>query len=106
MQAIITERDKLRGQLNALKSQTQVTVDRRPLGAMVASAPDGAQVTVLSMAAQLTRSEREALQKAVSADYLEERGMREGTHGEILNDRGRTLFEVGFTRAIRKVLGE
>lgn len=28
------------------------------------------------------------------------------SHGEILNDRGRTLFEVGFAKAIRKVLGE
>ena len=61
-------------------------------------------VTVLAMAAQLTPSEREALQKAVSAHYLEERGLREGSHGEIVNARGRTVFEVGFARAIRKVL--
>src|SRR5471032_3262809 len=46
-------------------------------------------------AAQLTPSEREALQKAVSADYLEQCGLREGSHCEILNERGRTLFEVG-----------
>jgi hypothetical protein len=61
-------------------------------------------MVVLSMAVQLTPSECEALQ-VVSADYLEERGLRKGTHGEILNDRGRTLFEVGFARAIREVLG-
>jgi hypothetical protein len=53
----------------------------------------------------LTPSEREALQKAVSASYLEERGLKEGSHGEIVNERGRTVFEVGFARAIRKVLG-
>ena len=63
-------------------------------------------VAVLALSAQLTPSEREALQKAVTADYLEERGLREGSHGEILNDRGRMLFEVGFARAIRKVLGD
>lgn len=56
------------------------------------------------MGAQLTPSEREALRKAVSADYLEERGLREGSHGEIVNERGRTVFEVGFARAIRKML--
>lgn len=55
------------------------------------------------MAAKLTPSEREALQKAVSAEYLEERGLREGSHGEIVNERGRTVFEVGFARAIRKI---
>uniref|UniRef100_UPI003F49895B gamma-mobile-trio protein GmtX n=1 Tax=Cupriavidus necator TaxID=106590 RepID=UPI003F49895B len=104
MQAIIAERDKLKAQLNVLKANIQVTVDRRPLGAAIAAAPGAQPVTVLAMAAQLTPSEREALQKAVSADYLEERGFREGSHGEIVNERGRTLFDVGFARAIRRIL--
>lgn len=105
MQAIISERDKLKAQLNVLKANTQVTVDRRPLGATISAVPGAQPVAVLALSAQLTPSEREALQKAVSADYLEERGLHEGSHGEIQNDRGRTLFEVGFARAIRKVLG-
>lgn len=104
MQAIIAERDKLKAQLNVLKANTQVTVDRRPLGATVASSPGMQPVAVLALSAQLTPSEREALQKAVSADYLEERGLKEGSHGEIVNGRGRVVFDVGFTRAIRKVL--
>ncbi|SOE91567.1 hypothetical protein SAMN05446927_8501 [Caballeronia arationis] len=104
MQAIIAERDKLKAQLNVLKANAQVTVDRRPLAATVATVPHAQPVTVLAMAAQLTPSEREALQKAVSAHYLEERGLQEGSHGEIVNARGRTVFEVGFARAIRKVL--
>jgi hypothetical protein len=106
MQAIIAERDKLKAQLNVLKANTQVTVDRRPLGATVSTDP-GAQLTAVpTLSAQLTPSEREALQKAVSADYLEERGLKEGSHGEIVNERGRTMFEVGFARAVRKVLGD
>jgi hypothetical protein len=106
MQAIIAERDKLKAQLNVLKANTQVTVDRRPLGATIAAAPRAQPVAVLALSAQLTPSEREALQKAVSPDYLEERGLREGSHGEIVNERGRTMFEVGFARAIRKVLSD
>lgn len=106
MQAIIVERDKLKAQLNVLKANTQVTVDRRPLGAIVSAASGTQPVTVLALSAQLTPSEREALQKAVSHNYLEERGLREGSHGEIVSDRGRTVFEVGFARAIRKVLGD
>ncbi|MDH0513600.1 gamma-mobile-trio protein GmtX [Comamonas terrigena] len=105
MQAIIAERDKLKAQINVLKAHTQVTVDRRPLGATISAAPGTLPVAVLSLSAQLTPSEREALQKAVSASYLEERGLKEGSHGEIVNERGRTVFEVGFARAIRKVLG-
>lgn len=106
MQAIIAERDTLRASINILKSKALITLDRRPLGATISSAPGSQPTVVLEMAAQLTPSEREALQKAVSADYLEERGLREGSHGEIVNERGRTIFEVGFTRAIRKVLGK
>lgn len=105
MQAIITERDKLKAQLNVLKANAQVTVDRRPLGATVSSALGAQPVAVLALSAQLTPSEKEALQKAVSADYLEERGLKEGSHGEIVNERGRVVFEVGFARAIRKMLG-
>lgn len=104
MQAIIAERDKLKAQLNVLKANTQVTVDRRPLGATMAAAPGTQPVTVVAPSAQLTPSEREALQNAVSADYLESQGLREGSHGEIVNARGRIVFEVGFARAIRKVL--
>jgi hypothetical protein len=106
MQAIIAERDKLKAQLNVLKANTQVTVDRRPLGATIVTTPGEHPLAVLSLSAQLTPTEREALQKAVSPNYLEERGMREGSHGEIVNERGRTMFEVGFARAIRKVLGD
>ncbi len=105
MQAIIAERDKLKAQLNTLKAHTQVTVDRRPLGATVVSNPSAGPIALLMMAGQLTPSEREALQKAVSANFLEDQGWSEGSHGEVLNERGRTIFEVGYTRAIRRVLG-
>jgi hypothetical protein len=105
MRAIIAERDKLKAQLNVLKANTQVTVGRHPLGATVSSTPGTQPVAVLALSTQLTPSERVALQKAVAADYLEERGPKEGSHGEVVNERGRTMFEVGFARAVRKVLG-
>lgn len=104
MQATIAERDKLKAQLNMLKSHTQLTIDRRPVGE-VASPSAGAQTVIMASAAvQLTPTEREALESAISVGYLAERGLREGTHGEIVNERGRTIFDVGFARAIRKVL--
>lgn len=55
MQAIVTERDKLKAQLNTLKAHTLVNVDRRPLGATVTSAT-GTPVVVLKLSAQLTPS--------------------------------------------------
>jgi hypothetical protein len=63
-------------------------------------------VAVLALSAQLTPTERDALQKAVSADHLDEQGLKEGSHGEILNKHGRRMFEIGFAWAIRKVLGD
>lgn len=91
MQAVIAECDKLKARLNVLKANTQVTVDQRPSGATNSAAPGTPPVAVLALSAQLTPSERETLQKTVSASHLEE--------------RGRTVFEVGLARAIRKVLG-
>ncbi|MFL9886240.1 gamma-mobile-trio protein GmtX [Paraburkholderia agricolaris] len=105
MQTIIGERDKLRAEVNLLKASTQVVVDRRPVGVRAPGAAIVLPTTTSGHIAQLTPSEREALEKSVSADYLERHGLREGSHGEIVNERGRTVFDVGFARAIRKVLG-
>lgn len=104
MQAIIAERDTLKAQFNTLQAQCQPTIDRRPGAFSTATVPDG-QVTVLSPSAQLTPTEREALRQAVSPEYLDQQGLREGSHGEILNERGRTLFDVGFATGLRKLLG-
>ena len=97
MQTVIVERDKLQTQLDTLKANTQINVDRRP------AAPTQ---TLLASTAQLTPSELEALQKAVNPGYLEQNGMQEGSRGEILSDRGRKLFDAGFASALRKLLGD
>ncbi|EMB2830540.1 TPA: gamma-mobile-trio protein GmtX [Stenotrophomonas maltophilia] len=106
MQGIIAERDRLKSQLNLLKAHTQVTVDRRPLGATISATGVAPPLAVFTLSEQFTPSEREALRKAISPDYLQERGLKEGTHGEIINERGRVVLEVGFARAIRKILGD
>lgn len=102
MQTIIAERDQLQAQLNIIKANSLIIVDRRPT---IAPAPPSQSPTVLPPLEQLTPSEREALQKAVSPGYLEERGMHEGDGGEIVNKSGRIVFEVRFAHAIRKLLG-
>lgn len=106
MQSIISERDKLQTQINTLKANYHVTVDRRPLGATVISSPSTGPTFVLEMKAQLTPSERDALRKAISPEFLNYQDWREGSHGEIFNSVDRVIFDVGFTTAIRKVLGD
>lgn len=106
MQAVIVERDKLKAQLNTLKANTKVVVDRRPLGGQVVTARGTLPQVVMTPSDQLTDSERQALRQAISADFLERRGWREAAHGEIVTDKGRTIFDPGFATAVRKLLGD
>lgn len=104
MEGVIIERDKLRGENNLLRSLPRGIIDKRPLGATIAFPDETAGVAVVNVGARLTNSERRALQKAVNAEFLADNGWVEGPHGEVLNERGRTVFDVGFASAIRKVL--
>lgn len=106
MEGALIERDKLRGENNLLRTLPRGIIDKRPLGATIAYTAESESVAVLSVGARLTESERSALRKAIDQTLLADNGWVEGSHGEILNDRGRTIFEVGFAVAIRKVLAE
>lgn len=100
----LIERDKIRAELNMLKSQTQVIVDMRPLGAEIAKG--ASNVAVIEMAAQLTDSERNALIAAIDTKALAQRKWRIGDTGEILDQHDRFIFFPGFTTAIAKILGQ
>lgn len=106
MEGVIIERDKLRGENNLLRTLPRGIIDKRPLGATVAFTEDAKSVAVLTLNAQLTESERTALRKAVSKEVMEHNGWTEGSHGQVVTSSGRTIFEVGFTTSIRKMLAE
>lgn len=103
MQAAIAERDDLRAKVNLLKSQMQITIDQRPLG--VSLSKSGSPAAILEVGARLTTSERQALEKSISNDFLVHEGWEVGAHGEITNQSGRTVYDVGYVTAIRKILG-
>lgn len=102
MQSVIIERDKLKAQLALLKSKSSIVVNQRPLGATIAPGDEG--VPVLEIGAQLTDSERDALQQAISKTFLADQGWEIGQDGDVITTTGRTLFEPGFVTAIHKVL--
>jgi len=52
----------------------------------------------------LTAIEREVLTNAISTDFLDRMGWREGAHGEIYKDK-RVIYDPGYTKAIRRILG-
>lgn len=98
VQQAFVERDRLLAELKLLKSVTMLQIDRRPQG-NAASTEAGVSESLV-----LTESEKAALERAVQAAFLLDEGWQEGKSGEILNERGRKIFDIGFTHAIRRVL--
>ena len=54
---------------------------------------------------QLTGFEKQALLRSISREFLQDRGWEEIELGEIVNEKGRTIFDPGFATAIRKIIG-
>lgn len=100
----LIDRDRLRAEVNLLKSLTHLNLDHSPSAPEVVVTPPQNDSSSQAPAVVLTPSEREALERAISAEFLDDQGWTEGRSGEVLNEKGRRLFEPGFTRAIRKLL--
>ena len=107
---LMRERDKLRGEVSILKSQTKLVIDRRPAhdAAEVALTPDGSMTLHMPATTALNPLEREALAHAVSQELFTAEGWSEEKNGRVVRDLGagrtRTVFKPGFTTAIRKLL--
>lgn len=99
VQKVITERNKLKAQLNTLRAATTLVIDRRPIETRTAKGH-------FEAANGLTDSERKALSKTLSPAFLAEQGWTEIEFGEIVSSRGRTLFDPGFATGLRKLLGD
>ncbi|MBS0343938.1 MAG: hypothetical protein JSS56_25830 [Proteobacteria bacterium] len=100
VQAMAIERDKFRNEVNMLKAQTNLFIDRSPTLTM----PAARRTQASHEGFRLTMAEREALENSISPEFLAAEGWHEGRSGELLNDAGRTFFQAGFTRAVRKAL--
>lgn len=105
VQALIIERNLLKQERDTLKQNANFTIDMRPIASDVVFPDDGPAIAIITPVAQMTASERQALERAISSEFLDEQGWIESKLGEIANSRGRTIFLPGFTTAIRKILG-
>jgi hypothetical protein len=100
---IIAERNRLRAEINLLKANANIVIDRRVLPGQIEISKEGQIVQVIERGGDLSASEKEALVKAISSEFFRQEGWSEGANGEIFNSRGRKLFDVGFANAIRKL---
>ena len=100
MGSVLAENTKLKGQVNLLKRQVEMIVDKRPIELQRTSRP----VEVLQPSTGLTHSEIEALTNAVSASLMESEGWTVDGNGRVKNAKGRVLYKPGYVTAIKKVL--
>jgi hypothetical protein len=100
---VIAERDRLRGEVKLLRENAHVVVDRRILPGHINITPTGEVIQVVSSAG-LSETEKRALGRAISPEFFSHEGWSEGSNGEILNSRGRKLFDIGFINGIKKII--
>ncbi|WP_321920532.1 gamma-mobile-trio protein GmtX [Paraburkholderia tropica] len=101
--AIVAERNRLRSEINLLKSQAEIVIDRRGWNGHTVPTVGGSTPGQAPASSILTAMEAEAVRKAISPQFLMDEGWREGQRGEIVNDRGRVLFDIGFVPALKKL---
>lgn len=101
---IIAERNRFRNELNTLKAQSELIVDKRPTQNFGQKAENGA-VQILP-ALKLNDLEIEALKAAVSDDFFEVRDWTVSQAGQVKDESGREIYKHGYVNAIKKILKE
>jgi len=110
VEQILRERNMLRAEVNLLKSQANITIDRRPRAAprRAEFTSDGTMAVEVVTGHALNQLEREALEHSVSKELWLQEGWKEEKNGRVVRDLGqertRTIFKPGFAAAVRKIL--
>ncbi len=106
IQSLVHERDKLKAQVNTLKSSIVIGLDLKD--SHFALALKNSRLPLAQKTGpqplSLTPSEVEALEDVLSKRFQEENNLTESPFGELQSVNGREIFRTGFTIAIRKIL--
>jgi hypothetical protein len=86
--------------VNVCKSQGEVIIDRRK----IAHQPAPSATPEVFLPTTITDVEREALEEAISDEFLSGMDWKEGNKGRIKNNKGRTVYKAGYVTALRKIL--
>ena len=102
---IIAERNRYRTQLNILKNQVEVVIDKRPVRQFDASAEHSVQL-LSSLKGIVSDNELKALRFAASDECIERQGWLVTQAGQVKNELGVEVFPRGFMSGLRKLVGE
>jgi len=102
MGAVLAENKKLRGEVNLLKTNTEVFIDQTTKQPSYQNSRDVIQI--LPASTGLTDSEKEALRHAISDKLMQDEGWSQDEYGRILNDKQRPIYKVGYVTAIRMII--
>lgn len=101
---ILAERRRYLAELNLLKSQKDIVVDRRPNVVDIAQESESVQL-LPSLKGVLSDMEITALRAAVSDDFFDKQGWMVTRAGQVKGDSGE-IYKHGYVPAIRKILKE
>jgi hypothetical protein len=101
---IIAERNRYRNELNTLKAQSDLIVDRRPEQHFEQPVESG--VVQLVHALNLNDMEVEALKAAVSDEFFDYREWTVSAAGQVKDENKREIYKHGYVNAIKKILKE
>ncbi len=97
---ILATNAKLQREVNLLKQQAEIIIDRRTIPLATTKQQDS-QLT--GVAENLTTTESIALSHAISNELMEQEGWTIEKSGRVVNSLGRTIFKAGFTSAIQQI---
>lgn len=102
---IIAERNRYRTQLNILKNQAEVVIDKRPVRQCDASAEPSVEL-LPSLKGIVSDNEIKALRFAASDECIGGRGWLVTQTGQVKDELGEEVFPRGFMTGLRKLVGE
>lgn len=101
---IIAERNRYRNELNTLKANSELIVDRRPVQRVELPVESAAVHLVQTL--NLNDMEVEALKAAISDEFFEYREWAVSAAGQVKDENKREIYKHGYVNAIKKVLKE
>lgn len=102
---IIAERNRYRTQLNILKNQSEIVIDKRPIRHSEAIAEPSVEL-LPSLKGVVSDNEIKALRFAISEQCIERQGWLVTQAGQVKSELGDEVFPRGFMTGLRKLVGE